>query len=366
MAKKKIIMLGTAFDTMGGIPTVVNVYREAGLFELWPILYISTHRDGSRVIKLYTFLLAIFRFIIVLASGSVGLVHAHTASRSSFWRKSIFFILCFIFKRPVIFHLHGAEFKMFYDLEASKTTKFIIRFILNRMAVIIVLSPQWAEIMSNISENKNIVKIYNPIQVDIKHSEAPVKENYTLLFLGRFGKRKGIFDLLKAFSDVHKRVPNIELLCGGDGDLAGVEQMAKELLLGDRVHILGWVTGEAKIDLFSTADIYILPTYNEGLPMGILEAMASGLPVVSTPVGGIPDAIEDGVEGFLIQPGDVDALAEAIEKLLTDGELREKMGRAAQQKVIDCFTPERILPQLEALYSKFGIEPKDGAKTKHI
>ncbi len=102
------------------------------------------------------------------------------------------------------------------------------------------------------------------------------------------------------------------------------------------------------------ARIYLLPSYNEGLPMSVLEAMAAGLPVITTPVGGIPEAVTDGVEGFLVQPGDVDALAGRLAQLLRDDALTQQMGAAARRKIEQTFSAEAILPHIDALYAGLG------------
>jgi glycosyltransferase involved in cell wall biosynthesis len=109
---------------------------------------------------------------------------------------------------------------------------------------------------------------------------------------------------------------------------------------------LGPVSLEERLAFFKRADVFVLPTYAEGTPISMLEAMAAGLPVVSTPVGGIPDVVEDGVEGFIVKPGDVEALADRLARLINDPERRRRMGRRAQDKVRP-FNWDVVLPQLE-------------------
>ena len=135
-------------------------------------------------------------------------------------------------------------------------------------------------------------------------------------------------------------------------------QLAKELGIYNLVDILGWVEGAEKERLLADATVYVLPSYVEGLPMGILEAMAAGLPVIATDVGGIPDAVENGIEGILVQPGDVSAITDAIRMLLSQPGLRARMGKAGRQKVLDSFIPERVLPRLEQIYRDLGVNPK--------
>jgi glycosyltransferase involved in cell wall biosynthesis len=125
----------------------------------------------------------------------------------------------------------------------------------------------------------------------------------------------------------------------------------------DRVEVLGWITGADKLTRLQQAAVFALPSFSEGLPMGLLEAMAAGLPVLATPVGGIPEVITDGVEGFLVDPGDVGALTDRLSRLLSDENLRGRMGRAARHKAEALFTVDVILPQLEQLYTRLGATP---------
>lgn len=359
MPEKSIVMIGSASTSMGGVTTVVNIYRRAGLFRDWPIVYIDTHVDGSKGRKLLTATAAILRFIGLLGRGRVALLHAHTSARASFWRKSMFMLAAFVAGCPVIIHLHDSGFVDFYWKECGPLRKRYVLFVLNRAARIVVLSNQWKEAISGITQNPNIVAIFNPIAiVSAKGCHTPQHERLPLLlFLGRLGVQKGIYDLLEAVSRIRARFPDVRLLCGGDGDLDGVAQRAKELEVAENISILGWVAGEEKQRLLAEAAVYVLPSYNEGLPMGVLEAMAAGLPVVSTMVGGIPDAMQDGVEGYLVEPGNVAALANKIEALLADAALREQMGLAGQQKVDAYFLPEKVFPRIGALYREMGILP---------
>ena len=112
-----------------------------------------------------------------------------------------------------------------------------------------------------------------------------------------------------------------------------------------------------RTELLATASIYVLPSYAEGLPISILEAMSAGLPVVTTPVGGIPEAITDGEEGLLVPTGNAEALSDAIQRLLSDSELREAMGSRGQAKFDTCFNANVVLPQLESMYRDLGVLP---------
>jgi glycosyltransferase involved in cell wall biosynthesis len=134
--------------------------------------------------------------------------------------------------------------------------------------------------------------------------------------------------------------------------VAEVAAAAERLGIGARVEVLGWVVGDQKRRLLESATVYVLPSYNEGLPMGILEALSCGLPVVASDVGGIPDAVTDGVEGFVVPAGDVAALGGALRKLLSDSDLRRRCSGAAIEKARTSFATGAVIPQLGAIYQR--------------
>lgn len=338
---------------MGGVSAVVNIYRRAGLFGRFPIHYLATHRDGSAFDKLSLFAKAWFSFVWLLLSRQVKLVHVHGASRASFWRKLSFLLLAYTFHVPVIFHLHGASFDKFYEKNCGTFGKWLVRLVLDRAAALVVLSEQWRTWIQKISSNRNVHVINNPIE--LVDTLANIDgANHTILCLGRLGKRKGTYDLLDAVARLVPRYPALTLMLGGDGELAEVGKRAEELGIAGNVRILGWVSGGDKARLLEQASIYTLPSYAEGLPVSVLEAMSAGLPIVSTPVGGIPEAVGNGVEGLLVTPGDIDALASAFDQLLSDAALRKRIGDAARKKVESSFATTHVLPQLESLYRELG------------
>lgn len=357
---KLIVMLGIdpASKVKGGISSVVDVYRDSGLFARWRIAYIGTVASGSHAHKMRCLALALWAFLKLVFAERISLVHAHTASRASFWRKSIFMLIARSAGIPVILHLHGGDFELFYRSECGKWRQRYIRYVLRTVSRVVVLSQQWRTRIEAIEPAAKTVTIGNPVAVASIVPSIAERQPADLLYLGRFSERKGVFDLLEACEIVRAKYPSLRIRCGGEGDVAGVETRARELGLADALHMLGWVSGAAKDRELMQATIYVLPSHAEGLPMGVLEAMAAGTPVIATTVGGIPDAIENGVSGFLVEPGDVPALAERIQQLLADSELRERFAAAARAKVMSDYATQRLLAQVEELYKRLGVMPR--------
>ncbi|WP_338844572.1 glycosyltransferase family 4 protein [Massilia sp. W12] len=354
--KKRIVMLGTSFETLGGISSVVKVWRAAGLLSRWGVLYLETHRDGSKWRKISYFARAWLGFMWQLLTFRVALAHVHLSSGPSFWRKLFFMLPAIWLRVPLVVHLHGGRFAEFYDKDCGARGKALIRYVYDHAAAVIVLSNTWLGWAKTITNNPRIYALYNPVQVPPQVPFASRKPQQ-ILFLGRVGPPKGSVELMRACAELAKEFPQLELVMGGDGDHDAARALAAELGIADRLKLPGWIVGADKQKLLDQAAIFALPSYFEGLPMSVLEAMASGLPIVASTVGGIPEAVTDQQQGFLVPPRQVAPLQQALHRLLADAKLREQMGQAAHQRICDVFATEQILPQVERIYYELGVRP---------
>lgn len=355
-------MLGTSPKTLGGIASVIKAYRSSGLFDNWSISYIETHSDGGFIRKGRFAIVAWTRYLAMLFQEKEILVHVHGASRASFWRKSTFIIPAIWAGVPFIFHLHGGGFMQFYGDECGRLAKAFVRYVLNKSATIIVLSESWLESMRTIASIPDVVVLPNPGPSPPAAGEAMSRDTSTILFLGRVCEEKGIFVLMEAFAKVLEEFPQAQLMCAGDGELRELAELARELNINDRVEMLGWVDEKQRTELLLTSSIFVLPSFTEGLPMSILEAMSASLPVIATPVGGIPDVIRNEETGILVPVSDVISLSAAICRLLGDSALRESIGRRAQAEFKMRFDLDVVIPQLESIYRNLGARRKTEEK----
>jgi glycosyltransferase involved in cell wall biosynthesis len=174
----------------------------------------------------------------------------------------------------------------------------------------------------------------------------------TILFTGWIEEQKGVFDLLQAFATMLQdpAAPDAKLVIAGKGRIDECRDLAKRLGISDKVELPGWLEGEALLAAYGRAHIYCLPSYIEGVPMAILEAMAFGLPIVTTPVGGIPDVVDEGVHCRFVQPGDINGIAVALGQLIDHQAEREAMGIACRERVSSRYSLELICGQLRRLY----------------
>ncbi len=348
----RIVMLGTSFETHGGISSVVNAYRAAGLFALWPIEYVQTHCDGSRFAKWSCAIGAFFSMLFLVLRHPYAVLHVHAASRASFWRKAVLMTVGRLAGWPVIFHLHGGGFARFYE-RCQPWQRRIVRLFLDRAECIITVSERWQAWMREITANPRITVIPNPVPLP---PNAPGERSGALVcYVGRIEQAKGVFDLIEAVNEVRETIPNVRLECAGDGDIDAV--LCHALVRGIRanVHFTGWISPRRREQLLARASVFVMPSHAEGMPMSLLEAMAAGCPVIATEVGGIPDVVTDGVNGLLLPAGDRDALALALHRLLVDRELGERLGREARQTIRRRFTTGHALERLDQIYTGLGV-----------
>lgn len=351
--KKCIVMIGPSPNSHGGIASVVSNWRSVGLFERWPITYLETHIEGTKLGKVWVGLSALFRFVQLLVSNKVACVHIHVAKRRSFWRKAVFACTAFAFHRPVLMHLHSGGFSDFYRHECNHLQKRVVRHILDQAGQLIVLSKRWHDFLQPISANRNITVIANFLESSAPAPKGEVRDRNTILFLGLLNRDKGFYDLLECMPVLCQEFPSLVLVCGGKGEPDQITARIKQLQIEQHVKLVGWISGAAKHGWLSRASIFVLPSYVENMPMGILEAMTWGIPVVSTRVGCIPEIIEHEREGLLIDRGDVAALQAAMRRLLLNDNERGNMGLAARARVDRELSHQAVVPLIDTVYSKY-------------
>jgi len=353
-------MLGPSPLAKGGISTLVSAYDRHGFLDRWSVAYFVLFNDGSYLRKLALVAAAVPRFLAMLATRRVALVHAHTSFNNSFWRKSIFVLPTLLFSRtPVILHFHGGELARFYGERSGPIRRFLIRFMLDRASYVVVLSKQLGGALRRVTDNRNVVEIENFIDAPELFEVDGTGSEPIVLFLGQLIPSKGIYELLEAMARVRGDVPDAQLVCCGEGELEHVSQRIEELNLQKHVVLAGWVTGKVKTDLMARAAVFVLPSHHEALPFALLEAMAAGKAIVVARVGGVVDVIEDGVDGILIDARDAEGMAREIVRLLRDRPLRGLMGSRAREKIRARYSAGSALAKLSRLYQAAGAVPNE-------
>lgn len=352
-------MVGTDLAGMGGIRTVVEGYIQAGLFAQVPCTYVTTHRPGSHLRKLTAALSGWGGVAARLVTLDSPLVHVHLSSYASFWRKSVVCLMARLAGRPYLLHVHGSEFAQFYEDCAPRARRFV-RDILGGADLVLALSAAWRATLEDICPQARLEVLMNAVPLpSLDETRRLEKSPPTVLFLGEIARHKGVLELARSFAAVRERHPQLRLVYGGTGSaLEEVRALCAQLELTDRVEFTGWLEAEGKRAAFANASLFVLPSYVEGMPMALLEAMSWGLPTIATAVGGVPEVITHEVNGLLIPPGDTAALTAAISRLMSDPSLRRRLGEAARATVAERFSLDTAVRRLLEIYRRFGIEPR--------
>lgn len=351
--KRNILMCGSELSVKGGMVSVIKNYLAYEKWEDYNIIYVPTHTEKNKLVVAIYFLVAYVKIVILGMRGKISLAYLHTAEKGSFFRKAIIVRTLKKMGIKTIMHHHAAEFEEFYDNLSEKGKKYV-NDTLELTDINIVLSKSLVPMITRKAPNATVKVLYNAVKT---YPDKPYNENGNIvLFLGRLGKRKGAYDLLQVIAALDKKIDaDIKFGLCGDGEVENVAVKVKELGIEHRISHIGWIDGEQKASILSNTIINVLPSYNEGLPMTILETMAYGIPNISTNIASIPEVLEDGVNGFLMEPGDTDALETKLEKLINDKELRRKFSNESWNLINDRFALEKhMLTVKKYIYELIG------------
>jgi glycosyltransferase involved in cell wall biosynthesis len=354
--RRRIVMIGSARDVRGGVSALVDVYFAEGLFDRRDARYIATHCDGSPLRKLWRAACAWLRVVPAMAARRVWLLHVHIATGASFWRKAAFVLPARLFGVPYVLHMHGGDLEAYHARKGAVARR-LLESIYSHAAVVIALSAEWQRTLERLFPEARVVTIANPVRIP-KWQSALDEGPPTVAFLGIIAERKGVHDLLRAWPAVVREVPQARLVLAGSGDVEAARTLARSLGITS-VEFPGWIGRAEKEALLRRAWVFALPSHFEALPMSVLEAMAAGVPVVSTRVGAIPEVVTPEC-GLLVEPRAPDELARALLQLVGDARLRKHLGGMARKRVESGYSAAVITPLIEAVWEGCGPSSPHG------
>ena len=334
----------------GGVASVIKEYSNyINNFQYHPTT------KSSIILTSLLFPLTLLSFIIRLAKNKkISIIHIHGASKGSFYRKYLIFVISkFLFGKKTIYHIHGAKYHIFYK-QSSFLVKGRIKHMVQKSDALVVLSSRWKDFFENNFNPKSVIIIPNIVANVSKNNSTVnfINGKTTFLFLGRIGERKGVFDLIEViYRGIEYFRENCKFVVGGDGETKRLEQLIKSYDIGSTIKFVGFVSGDKKKKLLTDTDVYVLPSYNEGLPISILEAMAYSKPVISTTVGGIPELIKHKKNGLLFEPGDLSALDQCLRLMVENRDERLAMGNLNYDSVSSSYFPAPVIDKLSLLYN---------------
>jgi len=277
------------------------------------------------------------------------IVHVHTSHQFSFFRSSFYVLYAqYVWNVPVILHVHGSSFDEFVET-ASYPLALFQSAVFAATDEIIVLSNYWQRVLTDRVEQSKITVLPNAVDVS-EYRAAFDAEPPRIVFISNLIERKGVTELVGAIERLIARTDDpVAVDIAGDGPLSGrVEQLAAD---AESVSYHGYVSESEKRDLLRDGSVFVLPTYAEGLPIAILEGMAAGNAIVSTPVGSIPEVIDDDA-GVLVPPGSDEKLADALESLLDSSEQLAEMARENRRRIEEQYTWTQTVDDLLTIYRR--------------
>lgn len=342
---KKNLVIATSRKTMGGITSVIKAHEGTMVWDKYNTYWLQTHIDGVFLLKLYFFIKSFIIFIFI--APFYDIIHIHVSEPVSIKRKQFFYYVAKFYRLKIIIHFHS--FSIETTLKGDSCA--IYQRLFKGSDKILVLSKQWqtwVETILNIP-HRQVDVLYNPCPI-IASVQKNKKKEKLILFAGALNERKGYLDLLKAFSQISDKYPEWQIVFAGNGDLEMARQQASRLGVHDKVKFVGWINGSAKEELFSKSSIFCLPSYAEGFPMAVLDAWAYGLPVITTPVGGLPDVLVDKFNALVFEPGDINSLSENLDLMISDVPLREKIEKESIALSKGKFNIENLSKELANIY----------------
>lgn len=342
----RVLVVATSRKTRGGITSVVKAHETGEQWKKYHCRWIQTHRDGPAWRKVWYFGTALIEYIVLLPWYDI--VHIHVGLGTSVSRKLIFAKLAQICGKKIVVHFHPSTEKHLFDPAFSGKIKRLFDF----SDRLIVLSPQWITWIDKAFPMNHFIMrvIYNPCP-HVKRDFSNRKKE--ILYAGILSDRKGYNRLLEAFAKVYEKYPGWKLVFAGNGEIEQAKRMRVELgIPEERVAFLGWVSGEQKNKTFQSASIYCLPSWGEGFPMGVLDALAFGIPVITTPVGGVEQVLHHGKDCLIFDTYNIDALANCLERLMDNDKLRDGLVSEADKLVNTCFNIQQISTEIGKLYEE--------------
>ncbi len=348
----------------GGMASVTNIiaawFRQAQ--PMRPMAVLDARGGGHAMLWPAFFAVAVLRLLVLRASGQAKILHLQVSERSSFVRKGVLGLLGRWLGMTVVLHHHGAELIPFFQTASAPIRRWT-RFVTELADLNLVLGARWQaflELEVGVRPSRVVVlpnAVTDPSVAGLlAHARATrdseISAPFTFLYLARLTPRKGTDQFVAAMRILHEAGVSVRAILAGNGDVARYAELARKFGLEDVCNFIGWVGRDQVGTLLKSTHALILPSFEEGLPMAVLEALSYGLPVVTTPVGSIPEFLTDGVDCLLVPPGDGVRLASAMHQLVEDPGLRRTLSKNGRALYERSFTVNAFMTGLLEAYDR--------------
>lgn len=350
---KKVLMVGNHPSVKGGITTVITqMLNHDWNKDNIKLEFVSTYIEKNSILKIIFFIVAYIKILYNFIFFRPDVVHIHMSYKGSYTRANLIVNTANIFKIKYIIHLHGSEFEKWFN-ECHENKKRKIRKMLKNSYKFIVLGEKWKNVILSIEPDTDVFVLNNAIKETPK--KCMYNEKINILFLGVMIKRKGIYDIIDIIRKNYLLLKNNKvtfILSGSGKEEENLKRIVYENNFDDIVCFTGWINDKEKEKIILKSQFMLLPSYNEGLPMAILESMAYGLPIIASNVGDISEAVENGKNGFLIRPGNLNDLDEIIKKIINiDFKLWNEMSEYSKYIINKKFSEKIFFEKINSIYN---------------
>jgi glycosyltransferase involved in cell wall biosynthesis len=356
--KDTVMLLGPSLAAVSGVSTHLNQVFSSNLSEQFNLLHFQVGSEGrneSAIGKLGRLFLSPAQFFLRLAKCKPQIIHINTSMHfKSFWRDMVYFFIAYAMRKKIVYQVHGGQLPHEF-LKHSRLLSRLLEKVLLCADVVILLAQEELRSYKTFAPTAHLELIANAVEIGTDASwkiNAPAQSRpLRLIYVGRLDACKGIFELIEGFEIARRQIDNIVLTIAGSGpDEGKLRARVDQLGLAAYVRFIGVVTGEEKKRAWEDADLFVFPTYAEGLPYALLESMAARTPPLVSAVGAITDVIENGRHGFFIALKNPRALAEIIVRLDGDRHLICRMGEACRERIVSHYSIGRLEQDFSRLY----------------
>ena len=344
--RKRVLIVGSAEKSGGGVASAIRLMKKMPVWHNYHCYWLGTQIQAGKWTKLRYALTAYLKALFII--WRYDIVHFHTVPNLSMKIQLPVFLLALLGRKKIILHLHVGN-----QLTMAQYVNFKLgHWCMQKADMLVLLADMFAGYLDKYWKDVKTPRrvIHNACE-EVK--AIPYEQHQkTILFCGRFTDNKRADILIKAFGKIHRNHPDwkVQLLAKGPEE-EDCQQLARQLGIEDKVEMPGFVYGEEKAKYYRQAGLFCLCSHYEGFPMVVLEAWAYGVPVLTTPVGALPDVVKDGKNGFIYNIDDVDVLAQKLDMLMANDEKRLEMSQYCLEYAKH-FSPLSINRQLEELYQE--------------
>lgn len=338
-------MVGSAERSGGGVASVIRLMKRMPFWTERRCGWLGTQIQAGYGVKLWY---ALRSYAVALATiWRYGIVHFHTVPDR----------ICLVIQLPVLLLAKQTGKKVVMHIHMGNqledhTHNGLFLWCLRRADRIVLLARKWQNLFETLYPSVHVptAVIYNACETGVAVDWT--RKEKSIIMAAHLDDNKRPDLLLQAWASLHEDFPDWHVTIMGNGDVDRYRQMATDMGLADSVIFTGYITGQAKANQWQRASIYAMCSRHEGFPMVVLEAWTQGVAVVTTPVGGLPDVMEEGRNCLSFPFGDAEALARQLRRLMADGSLRRSIAQYAKDETVGQFSPQRVNDDMERLYAQ--------------